>query len=133
MGMLTLKNDSGFTFLEVMVAFSIVALVIMGIYQLQSQNIALGIRTRFNVVAPMLADRKITELISSPENFIPTDSGDFGEDYPGYSWQTEVSDVELDDLEETTKRFKKIDVYVDAADQGNTYQLTTFFLFDSEP
>jgi general secretion pathway protein I len=133
MDTLALKTESGFTFLEVMVAFSIVALVLVGIYQLHTQNIALGVRSRFNAIAPMLADLKTTELVSSPEDILPEESGDFGEKYPGYSWRSEMSDVESDYLEETARRLKKIDIYVNATDQGGAYHLTTYFLFDAEP
>lgn len=133
MGTSALKTESGFTFLEVMVALSILALVLVGIYQLQTQNIALGVRSRFNAIAPMLADLKTTELVSSPEDILPEDSGDFGEDYPGYSWQAQVSDVDSEYLEETANRLKKIDIYVNATDQGGAYHLSTYFLFDAEP
>jgi Tfp pilus assembly protein PilV len=133
MGTLTLKTEAGFTFLEVMVAFSIVALVLVGIFQLQTQNIALGVRARFNAMAPMLASLKTTEIVSDPENLITTDSGDFGDNFTGYSWQSEISDVESDYLEETARRLKKIDVYIEAIDQVQAYHLCTYFLFDTEP
>ena len=131
--MLTLKTEAGFTFLEVMIAFSIVSLVLVGIYQLQTQNIALGVRARFNAMAPMLATSKATEIVSDPENLLTSDSGDFGDNFTGYSWQSEISDVESDYLEETAKRFKKIDVYIEAIDQGEAYHLCTYSFFDIEP
>jgi len=131
--MLTLKGENGFTFLEVMIAFSIMALVLVGLFQLQSQNIALGVRTRFNAVAPMLAVQKTTEIASDSENISFSDSGDFGDVYPGYSWYSEVSDVESDSLEEISKRLKRIDIHVTAVDQGGSYHLCTYFFFDKEP
>lgn len=114
-------------------ALSIVALVLVGIYQLQTQNIALGVRARFNAIAPMLAERKITEIVSSPDDLMTADSGDFGENFPGYSWQSEVSDVDSDYLEETARRLKIIDVYVEAVDQGGAFHLRTCYFFDTEP
>ncbi len=131
--MLTLKGETGFTFLEVMIAFSIMALVLVGIFQLQSQNIALGVRTRFNAVAPMLAAQKTNEIVSDSENISFSDSGDFGDVFPGYSWQSQVSDVNSDYLAEIAKRLKKIDIHVEAADQGGSYHLSTYFFFDKEP
>lgn len=130
---MTLKTEAGFTFLEVMVAFSIVSLVLVGIYQLQTQNIALGVRARFNAMAPMLASLKTTDIVSDPEYLLTSDSGDFGDNFPGYSWQSEVSDVESDCLEETARRLKRIDVYIEAIDQGGAYHLCTYHLFDTEP
>jgi general secretion pathway protein I len=131
--MLILKGETGFTFLEVMIAFSIMALVLVGIFQLQSQNIALGVRTRFNAIAPMLAVQKTTEIVSDSDNITFSDSGDFGDEYPGYSWHSEVSDVVSDYLDETAKRLKKIDIHVEAEDQGGSYLLCTYFFFDKEP
>ena len=128
-----MKGETGFTFLEVMIAFSIMALVLVGIFQLQSQNIALGVRTRFNAVAPMLAAQKTTEIVSEPEAMAFSDSGDFGDEFPGYSWQSEVSDVESDYLEETARRLKRIDLQVQAVDQGGSYNLRTYFFFEKEP
>jgi general secretion pathway protein I len=130
----TLKTESGFTFLEVMIAFSIMALVLVTIFQLHSQNIALGVRARFNSIAPTLAEMKTTELISSPDDLSSSDNGDFGDDYIGYLWQSEISDVESEYLDDTiVKRLKKIDVYVEAEDTSLSYHLRTFYLFDEEP
>jgi prepilin-type N-terminal cleavage/methylation domain-containing protein len=133
MGMLTLKTERGFTFLEVMIALSIVALVLVAAFQLQSQNIALGVRARFNATAPMLANMKLSEIISDTESIVMSSSGDFGESFVGYHWQAEVADVESDLLGETANRLKKIDIYVEAEDSGVAYQLQTYFFFDEEP
>lgn len=133
MDTLTLKSEKGFTFLEVMVAFSIVALVLVGIFQLQAQNIALGMRARFNSIAPMLADIKVSEAISSSGDLSVSDDGDFGSDYPGYIWRSEISDVESDPLGETANRLKRIDVTVGSSDTELTYHLRTYFFFDKEP
>lgn len=116
-----------------MVALSIMALVLVGVFHLQSQNVALGVRARFNAIAPMLAGRITTEIISDPDALTSPDSGDFGDDFPGYSWASEVSDVESEYLEETARRLKKIDVYVEALDQLAAYHLRTYFFFDTEP
>ncbi len=133
MGMLTFKTESGFTFLEVMIAFSIVAIVLVSIFQLQSQNIALGTRARFNIIAPMLADMKMSEIISTPKDISTSDSGDFGDNYPGFTWKSEISDVESDALDETANRLKKIDIDIQSEDQSETYHLRTYFFFDEEP
>ena len=105
-----LKSDAGFTFLEVMIAFSIMALVLVGVFQLQTQNIALGERSRFNATAPMLAQQKAAEILSDPENNLMSGQGDFGENAPGYRWRVEVSDIETDYFGELGKRIKKIDI-----------------------
>jgi len=127
-----LKSDAGFTFLEVMVAFSIISLVLVGIFQLQTQNIALGAHARFNAMAPMLARQKAAEILSDPENFLTTGSGDFGENVQGYRWRTEITDVGTDYFGETAKRIKKIDIYIESVDQNGLYHLQTYYFFDQE-
>ena len=131
--MLILKSDAGFTFLEVMIAFSIISLVLIGIFQLQTQNIALGARARFNAMAPMLAQQKAAEIISDPENFLTSGSGDFGENVQGYRWRTEISDIGTDYLGETAKRIKKIDIFIESETQSGQYHFRTYYFFDKEP
>jgi general secretion pathway protein I len=80
----------------------------------------------------MLADQKVAQLVSSPEDIPPEDSGDFGEDFPGYSWRSVMSDIESELLEDTARRLKRLDIYIDAVDQGGGYHLCTHFLFDTE-
>jgi prepilin-type N-terminal cleavage/methylation domain-containing protein len=127
-----LKSNDGFTFLEVMIAFSIISLVLIGIYQLQTQNIALGAHARFNVMAPMLAQQKAAEILSDPDNFLSPGNGDFGEDLPEYRWRTEISDFENDYFGETAKRIKKIDIYIETEEQSSQYHLRTYYFFDQE-
>ena len=127
-----MKSDAGFTFLEVMVAFSIISLVLVGIFQLQTQSIALGSHARFNAMAPFLAKQKITEILSDPENFSLSANGDFGEDLAEYRWRVEMSDIESDYFGETAKRFKKIVVFIETEEQDNRYRLETYYFFDQE-
>ena len=48
----------------------------------------------------LLAQRKLSEVELDGFSFESSNSGDFGENYPGFSWETEVFPVEL---EETTE------------------------------
>ena len=128
-----MKSDAGFTFLEVMIAFSIISLVLVGIFQLQTQNIALGAHARFNAVAPMLARQKAAEILSDPESLSASGEGDFDEKAEGYRWRTEISDIESDYFGELAKRIKKIDIHIESEDQSSRYHLQTYFFFDQEP
>jgi Tfp pilus assembly protein PilV len=71
-----------------MIAFSIISLVLVGIYQLQSQNIALGAHARFNSTAPMLAQKKAADILSDSEDLSDAGSGDFEDPFTGYHWRT---------------------------------------------
>ena len=131
--MSNLKSDAGFTLLEVMIAFSIMSLVLVGIFQLQSGNISLGAHARFNAIAPMLARQKAAEIQSDPEDYLTDGEGDFGENVVGYRWITEISDIGTDYFGELAKRIKKIDIYIESEDRSSHYHLQTYCLFDQEP
>ena len=87
-------DEKGITLLEVMVAMGIAAIVLTAVYRLQTQSITMDGAARFQTQAPLLAQQLVTEIeLKAPE--IPaSESGDFGTDYPGYSWTLETADVE---------------------------------------
>ena len=131
--MSNLKSNAGFTLLEVMIAFSFVSLVLVGIFQLQTQNITLGGRARFNAIAPMLARQKAAEILSDPDNYLTTGTGDFGENAEGYRWITEISEIGSDYFGELANRVRKIDIYIETEDRSSQYHLQTYCFFDREP
>ena len=99
------KKTAGFTLLEVMVAMAILAMALVGVYQLQSQSISLATESRFKTSAALLAQSKMADVETAAILSIHTEEGDFGPDYPQYSWRLEISATEL-------PQFKKIDVTV---------------------
>lgn len=86
-------NQRGFTLLEVMVAVSIIAIVFVTLLGSQSQSVSIAGQTRFRVTSALLAQQQLTEIEMTDYEQISSDSGDFGENYPGYIWKTEVSDL----------------------------------------
>jgi type II secretion system protein I len=85
-------TQSGFTLLEVMIAMSILAIVLVAAYQSQSQSIAMSTNARFITTASLLAQGKMVEIESqTPANMISSD-GDFGEYFPGWHWKVEIAD-----------------------------------------
>ena len=118
------RTACGFTLLEVMVAVSIIAIVFVSVFRLHTQTLAMSSSVRSYSMAPMLAQGKLAELeIRSPE-LLSDDSGDFGESFPGYSWEVGVSDVESEILEDTAKDLKRIDLTVTF--EGIIYRLRTY-------
>lgn len=99
------KKVAGFTLLEVMVAMAILAMTLVGVYQLQSQSISLATESRFRTSAALLAQSKMADVEAAASLATRTEDGDFGPDYPQYSWRLEITDTEL-------PRFKKIEVTV---------------------
>lgn len=93
------KSDSrGFTLLEVIIAIAILAIALTSLFGSQSQSLSLAIEARFNVTASFLAQEIIAEYEASLREFVD-DEGDFGENFPGFTWRVEVSNADLADLE----------------------------------
>jgi general secretion pathway protein I len=55
-------------------------------------------------------------------------SGDFGDNFPGYTWSVSVDDVEIEALGEISQDLKRIDVTVSFNENEYVYNLRTFRL-----
>ncbi len=86
------SNHKAFTLLEVMVALAIMAIALTTLFGSQSGSLSLATEAKFATNASLLADLKFAELESG--NLAPVDAqGDFGKDFPGYSWKIEIRDA----------------------------------------
>jgi general secretion pathway protein I len=90
------KVDKGFTLMEVMIAMAILAIALVAIFQSQSQSISMAGNSRFLTTASLLAQSKMAEIEMTPMKNVRTDSGNFGDGFPGYSWRVEVRDTDFD-------------------------------------
>lgn len=88
---------AGFTLLEVMVAVSIIAIAFVTLIGSQSQSVSIAGQTRFAVTSALLGQLKLTEIESSEFEQISSSGGDFGDNYPGYRWSSEISDLGEDE------------------------------------
>lgn len=84
-------KDTGFTLLEVMIALAILAVSLTSLFGSQSSSVALAAEARFNIQAPLLAQLQLARLHSTEE--IIADSGDFGDEFPGFRWEITVEDT----------------------------------------
>jgi len=109
-----MKNDkcSGFTLLEVMVAIAIIAIALTAVLGSQSQSLSLASEAKFSTTAAFLAQGKMAEIEAEKAEDLTSDSGDFGEDFPGYGWELSVNDVTLDEPEGVSEHLKQIDLTV---------------------
>jgi general secretion pathway protein I len=119
---------SGFTLLEVMVAMAVMAIVLVSVYRMHSQTLTMNTAARFYTQAPLLAQKKMVEITSTSSDIFASDSGDFGEDFPGYSWQVSATDVSIELLGEVADDFKRLDVTVAYLNNQFSFRLTTYRL-----
>ena len=106
------RRATGFTLLEVMVAMAIMAIVLVSVYRMHSQTLAMNTANRFYTQAPMLAQGKLAQLATGSSEIIAGDSGDLGEKFPGYSWSVAVEEVSSEALGEVANDLKQIDLTV---------------------
>lgn len=90
--------EEGFTLLEVMVAMAILAASLTAVYQLQMQSISMSAESRFKTSAALLAQSKMQEIETSNSLNNRTENGDFGANYPLYSWRLEITDTNMQQL-----------------------------------
>ncbi len=119
----------GFTLLEVMLAVAIIAIVMTAVFRLQGQTVFMAGSTRFHTTAMLLAQQKMAESSGSEAWEVSGGGGDFGDDYPGFSWNVSVSGVESAALGETGKDLRRIDVAIFFKKEGREYRLREYRLF----
>jgi general secretion pathway protein I len=103
--------NHGFTLLEVMIAVTIIAIVLVAIFGSQSQSLSLANDAKFNTTAALLAQRKMAEVETVKSLEVSATSGDFGEDFPEYRWELNISDLPLTGTE-GLEYVKQVDVIV---------------------
>ncbi|MFC1534076.1 prepilin-type N-terminal cleavage/methylation domain-containing protein [Thermodesulfobacteriota bacterium] len=106
------RTEQGFTLLEVMVALSIIAIALTAVLGMQSQSLSLASEAKFGTTASLLAQGKIAEIETLNTEDLVSSSGDFGEDFDGYSWQIEVNNVVLESTEGIFRHLRQIDLKV---------------------
>jgi general secretion pathway protein I len=122
-------QKKGFTLLEVMVALSIIAIVLVSVYRMHAQTVSMNNEVRFYVTAPMLAQIKMAEIKSESLEDIGDDSGDYGDEFPDYRWNIVIDDVESTALGNIAKDLKKIDLIISLNNDEFTYNLRAYKYF----
>jgi general secretion pathway protein I len=123
-----LDNDRAFTLLEVMIAVSIIAITLVTLLGSQSRSLSQATEAQFSVVAPMLASLKLAEVergVVAMEN----DDGDFGADFPGYSWKMAVQIAAFEDhqdLANLKRPLQRVELTVRWSTTPYSYALTYY-------
>jgi len=120
------EREQAFTLLEVMVAISIIVIVLVSVYRLHAQTISMAEAARFFTVAPLLAQSKIAELEIKSADELTNDSGDFGDDFPTYTWTATVDSVESELLGAVAEDLRQIDVSVILNNGESVYSFRTY-------
>jgi len=84
---------SGFTLLEVMVAVAVIAIAFVTLIGAQSQSVAIATSSKFDAMASLLAQGKVAELNLQNYNELTSNTGNFGDDFPNFSWKMDVTEL----------------------------------------
>jgi len=122
----SLNRAAGFTLLEVMVALAVMSIVLVSVYRMHSQSLTMNAAARFYTQAPLLAQSKMAAFETLSAKGFPEDSGDFGEQFPGYSWKVSQKDVTSEVLGTVAEDLKQIDITVSYNDNQFSYNLRTY-------
>ncbi len=113
-------NMAGFSLVEMVAALVIFSLAVLGTVEVFSACLHLTSVSLNYTHAVMLAQKLMEETIAEEYFIAASDSGDFGEEYSGHSWQREVE-------ESDTPGLYQIEVVVTWTERGREkeYALTT--------
>lgn len=120
-----LYDSHAFTLLEVMIAVAIMGITLTTLYGSQSRSLSYATEAHFNILAPSLAAAKLAELQSGVRELV-SDSGDFGDDFPGYNWQLEVEAESFEEIErfaDMEELLQRVDIKVKWVDSPYSYSL----------
>ena len=94
-----LGSRAGFTLIEVLVAVAILAIAMVAILKANVQNLDALTKSRETTTASLLAASKLAEIEAAGVASWVESQGDFGEDYPEFTWQVETTSTEVEGLE----------------------------------
>ena len=110
--MIKIPRNKGFTLLEVIIAVAIIAIALTTLLGSQSQSVSFANSAKFETMAALLAQSKMSEIVIQEADSLSSDSGDFGDDYPGYAWDITVSNISLEVGDAISDYLKQIDLTV---------------------
>jgi general secretion pathway protein I len=104
-------HQKGFTLLEIMIAVAIIAIALTALLGSQSQSVYFANSAKFETMATLLAQSKMSELVLEDSFSLSSNNGDFGDDFSGYAWEAKVSDIVIEGID-VSDYLKQIDLVV---------------------
>ncbi len=134
---LWIRNNShskalGFTLLEMIVSLLILGIALTTIFRLQSMSIMMANNVQFETTAPLLAQKIMTQYMIKEMDDLASDSGDFGDEFPQYSWKATVEEMESEYLDFTADRLREIQVSVTWNEGVYSYDIQTIRLMEPQ-
>ena len=116
--MIKIKAQTGFTFLEVMIAVAVIAIAFVTLIGSQSQSVSIATDSRAAVMASFLAQQKLAEFESTDFDELYSDEGDFDEAFSQFRWKTEVNILTEDEtgIEGSENILKTVDLIISSGD-----------------
>ena len=92
-----IRNEAGFTLLEVMVAVAILAMVLVSLLGVSNRSTEAVMLSDHITTATLLAKRVMTETLMSSPLTQTEDEGEFPEDeFKDYAWKKTVSPMQIE-------------------------------------
>ena len=125
--MRTIGNNRGFTLLEVMVSLAVLGTVLVSVLTLHSQTLEIAAATRSDHMAAQMAQEiyQAQMKAGSDETLFP--SGEFEEKYPGFKWEITQETLSLDDENENSSQFVRVDVNIIHPGISSGYSLRGYY------
>ena len=124
------QQNFGFTLLEIMVAISVIAIVLIAVFKMHSQTINLNLAAKFYSTAPLLAQNKIAELETTSLNDQIAESGNFGDNFLNYNWSVSMDNIDSEVLGVVSESLKKIEITISYNNDEFIYNLRTYRLLN---
>lgn len=100
----------------------LITIALLAVFRLQAQNLDLQSEAQFITLANHLAQDRMSQIQAGDELTEGSSSGDFGDDFPYFSYREEIS--EMPDLENLFK--VKVSVFLDKKKATKDLSIETY-------
>jgi len=117
-----MREEKGFTFLEIMVAVAILSIALIAALRTQSQSLLIASESIKNTNILFLAREKMAEIELEGYPEVGQSEGTF-EKHPEFRWKVEVKETPVEDLRDVT-----LTIFWKEADMERKYSIETLMV-----